>query len=428
MKYIRILKVPEVKFVQGKLKITTVVTIVSDLHDKFLQVPINLAVSLLKCKDSEKLHFHQWEVPYTARYPDEKLELEIPESVYKRLHQFNDYDQSDPGLASLCIHAPGTDGSAFGDTIGSIKGKGVLPPIVSAWVDFCVISKDARSTTAEPLLRREFCSLDGPQLEVWERIGDYMAGHIWDAGLVLAAYVDHLIIARPGHLAQDFSKMKLLNVIELGCGCGIVSKHFASLVSRSKVVATDYSSIEERNLRIADSQSLLEFVELDWSTVPDAGDRPSQRQRSWPPSLDKRLDRTWDMILISDCTYNWDSFADLVRTISWLSKPSRKHIAIVVASKKRDDRESEFFNLMRSNGFRIANAVRIPMPKAEPEEDEVENTDIFVFKHASATDFASAAPEAAAASPIGHLWRVAWDVKDSRCAEIKKDRGIPDNA
>lgn len=130
-----------------------------------------------------------------------------------------------------------------------------------------------------------------------------------------------------------------LKVIELGCGCGIVGRHFAQIVPKCDVLLTDASPIDVRNSLPSEAMenkaSQLRFAKLDWDAAAEEQATETANDLDQP-----ELREPWDMVLISDCTYNWDAVPALVRTINWLKDRRNKHIVVVVASKKRHDDES----------------------------------------------------------------------------------------
>ena len=128
-------------------------------------------------------------------------------------------------------------------------------------------------------------------------------------------------------------------MLELGSGCGIVGLALAAIRGSCHVLLTDLPSAEEisqRNLQHSREQLQgdASFQIFDW-------DDPV------PPSTSP------DIILISDCTYNPDSAASLVRAIEKCVNGSRETI-IALAHKKRHDSETLFFDLMGKH-FRIVN-------------------------------------------------------------------------
>lgn len=81
---------------------------------------------------------------------------------------------------------------------------------------------------------------------------------------------------------------------------------------------------------------------------------------------------------------------------------------------------------MKSESWKITSALRIRMAHLEEEEVD-ENTDIFVFR--PKMEIARYPPPVAQMTALQALWRDDWDPEFSQIhAEIKEDRGIPDDA
>ncbi len=194
-----------------------------------------------------------------------------------------------------------------------------------------------------------------------------------DAGIALTAYLDRIIALQAEGiplLEQVLSSAtyKKLNVIELGCGCGIVGIGLAQTVPDCEIVLTDLPEAEEtvrRNIASMNPamSSTVSFQGLDW-------DKPLPA---------KVRDRPFDMVLVGDCTYNSDSSPALVRTLAALVKRSPKAI-IVVAMKVRHESESIFFDCMQDAALVIESRVMLPLPRNEEWSDASEHVDLYVFR------------------------------------------------
>lgn len=100
--------------------------------------------------------------------------------------------------------------------------------------------------------------------------------------------------------AHSSDSSAILNVLELGTGCGIVGMTLASVVPNCAVHLSDLPEareIVEKNITDYSLQlgnaSKLSFEELDWD-------------HELPARL-ARPDSKTDLVLASDCTYNADS-------------------------------------------------------------------------------------------------------------------------
>lgn len=166
------------------------------------------------------------------------------------------------------------------------------------------------------------------------------------------------------------SQAKRPRVIELGSGCGIVGIGLAQRLPRADFVLTDLPEameILEHNISKARpaNSTTIRAETLNW-------DHPT------PKPL---LEDPFNLVLVSDCTYNSDSIPALVRTISALTARSPSAL-IIVAMKVRHSSEAVFFDLMKDAGLAIEDNFAIPLPSRwSPEDQELETVDVYVFKH-----------------------------------------------
>ena len=170
-----------------------------------------------------------------------------------------------------------------------------------------------------------------------------------DAGIATWLYV--LNSTTPNRTKNELSHVlenvpKEMKILELGSGCGIGGLSFATIVpdgrlSRNcKIVMTDLPEampILQHNVNQNEyvKDCTVDTQVLDWN---DEGSLASLLQ-----------DWVFDIVLVSDCTYNCDSSPALVQTLSTLAKTSNPYI--IVAMKVRHESESIFFTLMEKAGF-----------------------------------------------------------------------------
>ena len=127
-----------------------------------------------------------------------------------------------------------------------------------------------------------------------------------------------------------------LNILELGCGCGIVGLGLVVLLDNCHVTLTDLPSAESiavRNIEHSRNKfrGTASFRVYDWD---DPISPYSQDQK--PP----------DIILVADCTYNPDSASALVQALVRCVNGSRDTV-VVLAHKRRHESEKRFFDIMR---------------------------------------------------------------------------------
>ena len=174
-------------------------------------------------------------------------------------------------------------------------------------------------------------------------------------------------------LEETLSKAanETLQVIELGCGCGIAGIAIKRLWEKSKVVLTDLpaaNDIASRNIAEAcageeGEEGGLAFVPLNW-------------EEDFPASLQER---NFDIILATDCTYNPDSAPYLARTISGLISQSPRAI-VVVAMKVRHPSEAVFFDHMAGGSIRLREKMVLRLPQDERWESEPEEIEVYTFQ------------------------------------------------
>lgn len=195
--------------------------------------------------------------------------------------------------------------------------------------------------------------------------------------MALVACIDCAHRHASGRLASldkllSSDSQQVLNVIELGTGCGIVGLALASIVPNSHVLLTDTSEVSELvnvwnipELNAAAS-STVAFEILNWhEPLPTS-----------VCSINKNL------ILVADCIYNADSTPALVSTISALALKSPGAL-VVNATKTRHSSEAIFFTLMAEAGFVTLDRTYVAAPKGYDSSDaaDAEWIDIRVFKH-----------------------------------------------
>lgn len=199
-----------------------------------------------------------------------------------------------------------------------------------------------------------------------------------DAGIVLVAFLNALVLqTRPtSGLAQLLQRSgpQAPGVLELGSGSGIAGLQVAGLCSRSNVLLTDLPDamdILKRNVELAKSLSStgkLATAVLNWDEpLPDM----MARQR-------------FDLVILSDCTYNSDSIPGLVATLSSVAKMSPGAL-FVISLKMRHDSEAIFFDLMANTGFIKAEHILIPLPDRCRSDigQDLEAVEIYVYRSRS---------------------------------------------
>lgn len=231
-------------------------------------------------------------------------------------------------------------------------------------------------------------------LQVEEEMGESMARHVWDGGLTTACFVANMMLGQTTAPNSSSSNTPLpmltdilqqndgpLNIIELGCGVGILGLGVARILGvsaqataeKSTLLMTDLPDAEERTLaniaRSADQTACSVMYEnLDWNNGKDGIFGPEVTSRAW------------DLVILSDCTYN-DLLPQLVKTLSAVHAHSAQHSSpsntkILLSTKPRHSDEREFFDLMSRDGWSIQEEARLPLPVLY---DEAQTIEVYLF-------------------------------------------------
>jgi hypothetical protein len=236
----------------------------------------------------------------------------------------------------------------------------------------------------------------GRWLRIEEDIGESIARHIWDAGLVsVALLADACQPETPGPHIRDLMPFERdrteINILELGCGVGVLGIGIATLLHammeaqgiapsecRARVLLTDLPEAQERaNANIGrfkeSAPSGLCHVELAYENL------------DWEDGANGRfgtsvVSRFWDYIVLSDCTYNVDSFPVLVGTLSALHRRNQNHPSgddavptkVILSTKPRHDSEKGLFDLLGAAGWTYRLLKDVPLPRLNEEGEVVE--------------------------------------------------------
>ncbi|OTA90860.1 hypothetical protein M434DRAFT_13584 [Hypoxylon sp. CO27-5] len=238
---------------------------------------------------------------------------------------------------------------------------------------------------------------DQLNLDLEEDIGESIARHIWDAGIVIASF-----LADSWHSSESIRKIlpieeDTFSILELGSGVGILGITLARIVERAAAVQgctlseaaillTDLPEAEERarsNISIAEtavscihpssSAVTLRYEDLDW----DEG-----KHGRFGPLASAR---PWDLVVLSDCTYNVDSLPALVGTLSALHAANLKYpdfdkgpgTSVILATKPRHSSEQALFQLLKTDEWQYTVLESIRLPKLGEEDEQV---DIYLLK------------------------------------------------
>lgn len=377
MHYIKLLRPPVVEFVRSERCLRLVLAVTTDLGDSFFSPkdPVELLVvgAYTTTKDGKEqlvpVILTQRNTPkWKAGMRVLKLDLPLPPHPIKTI-QIRPADRQLTALGTTDIYPP--------------TGQGL---ILAAFSD---ISLD-RNTAVPPVCFRSLRlpTADNQTLQVEEDMGDSIARHIWDSGIATVSLLADMFLSTSPKgnpmpalkqlLQQD--RDKPLNILEVGCGIGTLGIGVARLLALKKaprqtttrILMTDLPEAEERaraNIaRQAEALSQapapsLDFESLDWIDGQN-GVFGAQVQ-----------DNTWDLIVVSDCTYNTDTLSPLVQTLSALHGHSGEQSVrpkVFLSTKSRHSSEREFWDLMAADGWSIEEEATLPLPHIDGGGNPVE--------------------------------------------------------
>lgn len=404
MHYIRLLR-PLVLDERGSVKIVLAIT--TDLGDAFLSPPEPVPISVCLVHDGHTTPTAPNPIRLTTSGPRPvwkdgmrvlKLDVQVPSQVVRGIKTAA-ADPATRGTVELFITAsPGpeeplrTVDLPFDETNGRILG----------------LSAPISLPGQEPkyLAKRKFrLSPQTCLLELNEEIGESIDRHIWDAGVIAMGAVSNMLSpdssTATDHVTWDKTPLlkKLLcsasgsqpvNVIELGCGVGILGLGLAAALHArlsdtaaegevtSNILLTDLPGAEDlarTNISLfakaAEGSGRAAAVELDFESL----DWEEGKEGRFGPKVDGT---TWDMIIISDCTYNVDMLPALVGTLSALANKTtretndEKQTKVVLATKPRHASEKALFGLMGQDGWEVVERATQRLPHLGKQDEVVE--------------------------------------------------------
>ncbi|KAJ4410321.1 hypothetical protein N0V82_009268 [Gnomoniopsis sp. IMI 355080] len=414
---------PPVHHTNDTLKL--VFTITTDLGDSFLNPEQPLPISV-HASDLEQ-ESPNW-TKYTVKIDDGsvkwrsglrvlKIDLQLPVQISRKLRAAQE-DNSSPSIrisASRNSSALPNIAEIPFDTQGRILGLSVPLPRPG---------KEACFTATRELLM----SFEGANatLRIDEEIGESIDRHVWDAGIVTTGLIFDMYKAPSKatwtktpllrSILGSATSERPLHVIELGCGVGILGIGLATALSAEfQTKALDASPEEAEYISASNGTldnsggavaELPEVGSILLTDLPDAEEltrrnilRYSEGQQTLGPeiaSLDfESLDwedgkngifgpkanaTGWDLIIISDCTYNVDMLSALVETLSRLHSSSmalaKTEPKVMLATKPRHPSEKALFDLMAASGWEQLESANQPLPSIGLEDESVE---IYLF-------------------------------------------------
>lgn len=394
MHYIRLLRPPAIEVLpKGRSTIALLLTITTDLGDTFLypEEPVELNFALEGDTSLQDTRHLQTTATSSSSWQPGMRVLKTKLALDKPLPT----DQSIALVISAAdtpsLHISLRSSAQLLQWHGTAKAKpsdGLIAPLTL---------RLARGEDASDVAIRDMVLACGPtakiDISIEEDLGESIARHIWDAGLTTAAFLADACWNKdnPCSTTELFSLKgkKRISIIELGCGVGVLGISIAMLMphivqgesfglAKTHVLMTDLPEAEERassnisrcqtSKNWTGDKTRLEYENLDWvdGSVGSFGAKASAT--------------LWDLVVLSDCTYNVDVFPLLVKTLSSIHAHNLKLSApddhssyttrVLLSTKPRHDSETALFEQLAAEGWCHRLAVGVPILKIN-EGDEV---------------------------------------------------------
>ncbi|KAI1348990.1 putative methyltransferase-domain-containing protein [Xylaria sp. FL0043] len=406
MHYIRLLRPAKIQSSAGGLEVSLLFTITTDLGDSFL-CPEGGSIDLLVAVEDtsaapagsaavklrgRQLCRYKWKAG--MRVLDAKVKLRPglkQEMVNCKIAIYP--AQQQPRHTSTPLGA-----LQVGDVLPWSTGAdealkmGIIMPVRFELVDGVCTPASIRTLR---LGTRHVSGEDGDEslnLHFEEDIGESIARHIWDAGVITSAYLADACSSSEGIRGIFPIERDSFHVLELGSGVGILGITIAAILpkaaiaqghslKKARVLLTDLEEAEERaRSNIARAEAALSIDSIDSASVAieyENLDWDEGREGRFGPLV---AAMPWDLVALSDCTYNVDSLPALVGTLSALHTAKESHhgarnagpvkSSVLLATKPRHSSEEALFGLLADQNWEHRVIKEISLPKIG-EEDEV---------------------------------------------------------
>ncbi|KAK0708556.1 putative methyltransferase-domain-containing protein [Lasiosphaeris hirsuta] len=390
MHYIRLLRAPTMVRGRSGQWLKLVVTITTDLGDAFLSTDAHIELSVVGAYHDKKGVLRPYDLTQ-AKNPRWqggmrvlKVDLPIPPRMPLETIQIRATNRRLAVLGTNDVY-PRPDGQALIMGVYADMPVGEGEDAVKTEVCF----RSLRLAASDP---------DPPVnvLQVEEDFGDSIARHIWDGGVVTVSYIADMCLDAAGDLkpmpvlsGMLRQRDQPLNILELGCGVGIVGIGIARILGAAfagsgkvpNVLMTDLQDAEGRaraniSRRLGQERGpeetapSIDFESLDWEEGKDG------------KFGEKVQTRPWDLVVVSECTYNTDTLLALVQTLSALHTHSAQHsespcaMKIFLSTKPRHSSERQFFDLMLNDGWAVREKDVLPLPVLG---DEAQSVEMYLF-------------------------------------------------
>ena len=377
MHYIRLLRPPTIERGRGQAKLKVAFTINTDLSDAYLNPPTPVELCIIGATVDPKGNANSPPVPvdltqrstptWRAGMRVLKLELPLPLPLPPiTTIQIRPRSRLLTALAAADIYPQ------MQPLILPVYADLVAPDAPEAPEHLCF--RSLRLPGGDP-------SAPPATLQVEEEMGESMARHVWDGGITAACFLADMCLgsASPSNqspmpvLSSILRQSEPLSVVEVGCGVGTLGVGLARLLGPSShVLLTDLPDAEARaraNIARGASHTAcsVDFESLDWEDGKDGNFGPKVQSRKW------------DLVVLSDCTYNVDSMPLLVQTLSALHAHNSQQCTsasleskVLLATKQRHSTEKVAFDLLAAGGWLIQEQTSVTLPCVGSETQSVE--------------------------------------------------------
>ncbi|KAH0496817.1 hypothetical protein TgHK011_004162 [Trichoderma gracile] len=399
MHYIRLLRPPKLAGSGGKIRLELVITINTDLSDSLLAVQdaLELLITAEVASSSGRTTWAltgrgelAWKPGMRILKPSFNLPLQFIKSL------------AASSSAEICISAKQAVSATGVHSIlkDAEAGNGLIMPV---WAQLRVNgggNDDGHLCTRRLYFDGSAQEGDPEFLEIEEELGESMARHVWDGGVVTLCALAGLPASEKYASNQEPTMAAMrdilgtageLNILELGCGVGTLGIGLCAVLPQMRpagsgsctVLLTDLEDAETRasaniarlqqNARMPgqhDNAAQLVYENLDWE---------EGRQGRFGPQVQAR---SWDLVVLSDCTYNEDGLLALVETLSALhalnvsrakaTGESSLATKVFVGTKPRHSSENAVFGLLDKAGWQMQAKQVLPLPVLGSEAQSVE--------------------------------------------------------
>ncbi len=387
MHYIRLLRPPKLAR-QAGLHLQLLFTVTTDLGDSFLHPDEAIDLQIIaeihgSSENPTRLKLtKKGQIVWQSGMRVAKPKIAIPRPLQAALAHGTKVD--------ICISASkGLSADGAQSILSNTEGGETHGQIMPVWAALSSSGEDVDVSTRRIVL--DDADAGKYLVEVEEEIGESIARHIWDAGVLAMCSIAGAYLcpglecsqqALPEAMKTVLSSKSSLNILELGCGVGILGIGLATILpelrkeglEKCTIMMTDLDEAEERaksNMRrIATSASnhslSLLYENLDWE---------DGRRGTFGPEV---ASRCWDLIIISDCTYNVDMLPALVETLTAIESASAKkeddttRTKVFLATKPRHASERAFFDQMTNKKWSIEHSQILKLPVLGNEEQTIE--------------------------------------------------------